>query len=262
MRLAALLLLVCSLLPGQHITFSLQSHGETCDQIGKACKRLSLWTATVTNDKTDTLMIAKPALLAELVKIGVAARDDQSAARVVLHREKRGGWRIVGRAVEELLYGCSTATLPENPYIASGCGLTALFGPRTVERAAGLEPQVGRALTEVLGTQFLELAPDATGVLVLFSTRYSGEATYEVALSGGRSVPASSTTPRGDSLAFARLQDGRELNDLKVEDATPPPNLTSTPRPAKAWEIPAGTWLPVGHYWGPCAEWRGHVERF
>jgi hypothetical protein len=225
-------LLSVSPMIGQSITFSLQSHGETCDQIGNACKRLSLWTATVRNPDQRSRTVTKAALLEALTKIGVAARDDQSAARVVLHQEKRGAWRVAGGVIEGLLMGCAgTGLATGNYYLAGGCAVVSQLGPGAIKRAQGLEPQVSKALTEIIGTQHLELTPGGVGLMVLFSTRYDGQATYEIAAAGGGvDGDPQSEIPRATAVSYP----------VRIE-----------PSPSS---VQAGAWLPVGHYWGPCAE--------
>lgn len=294
LALLGLLLLFASTRPAfaQHITFSLQSHGETCDQIGAACDRLSLWTATIRNTSNQSRTVTKAALLERLVGIGVAGRDDPSAARVILHRANRGGWKVFGGTLQELLFGCAQASLPKNAYLSAGCGVTALFGPRLIERAAGLEPKAADALAAILSTQHLELSPGTSGLMVLFSTRYSGQATYELAMSGGGQIGRDSEREVGNLPGrihrVASVAAPARLQTLEFITAYPPTDEVtdgsswlavpqggiSQAEPAKgvevptvagaaaersspplyAWEIPAGTWLPVGNYWGPCAE--------
>jgi len=167
------------------LTYSLQQHLEVCAQLGPACRELSLWTMEAANLSPQSTVISKSFARQHLVVAGVAARDDSSAAAVVLHRAERGKWKTAGRAVEGLLMGCSGAALAiTNFYLATGCGVVSQLGPRAMERAAGYEPRVQDSLGRILSTQHLELGPGASGTLVLFSGRYEGEATYVLHLPG------------------------------------------------------------------------------
>ena len=167
------------------LTYSLQHHLEVCAQLGPACRELSLWSFEAANLGPVSTVVSKSFARQHLVVAGVAARDDSSAAAVVLHREKRGVWKISGNLVEDLLLGCSgTALAKSNFYIAAGCAVTSQVAPRAIERTAGYAPNVQESLGKILVQQHLELGPGASGTLVLFSSRYEGEATYVLHLPG------------------------------------------------------------------------------
>jgi hypothetical protein len=156
------------------IAYSLQNHHEVCAQLGPSCRELSLWSVEVANLSPASTVISKSFVRSNLVVAGVQARDDSSAAAVVLHREKRGGWQIGGNLLEDLLLACSgTALVKANLYVAGGCAITSQVAPRAMERTAGYAPRVQESLGRILMVQHLELGPGASGSLIIFSARYA-----------------------------------------------------------------------------------------